>query len=76
MNTLVVHPKTDAQEIAVKAVLEALDIAFEKIEDNNLYQSPTLPPHITDEIKKSEEQFKNGQYSTHEEVKKEFQRYL
>jgi hypothetical protein len=70
MATLVVHPKTLAQEKAVKAVLEAMDIAFEKIEhDIESEEVCILPPHVIDAIKISEEEFKNGKFYSYQEVK-------
>ena len=70
MNTLIVHPKTQAQEKAVKAVLEALDIAFEKVDDvTDPQEIFILPPNVLDAVKKSEEQIRNGQFYTYNQVK-------
>lgn len=69
MNTLIVHPKTQAQEKAVKAVLEALDIAFEKVDNNDPDETCILPSHVVGAVKKSEEQIKNGQFYTYNQVK-------
>jgi 20S proteasome alpha/beta subunit len=77
MTTLVVHPKTLAQEKAVKAVLEAMDIAFDKIEaGSDSEEVCILPPHVIDAIKISEEEFKNGKFYTNDEVKNELRGYL
>jgi len=70
MTTLVVHPKTLAQEKAVEAVLRALDIAFDKIEaSSDSEEVCILPPHVIDAIKISEEEFKNGKFYSYQEVK-------
>ena len=76
MNTFIVHPKTQAQEKAIKAVLEAMKIDFEADQHGKDDAVCILPAHVLDAVKKSEEQFKNGQYYTNEEIKKEFQQYL
>ena len=77
MNTLIVHPKNQAQEKAVKAVLKAMDIAFEKVSGTDAEKEIcVLPPHVIEQVKKAEEQLKNGNFSTHEEVKNEFRHYL
>ena len=58
-------------------VLEALDIPFEKEDLQNQNEDICiLPPHVTEAIRKSEEQIKNGQFSTHEEVMQQFKKYL
>ena len=70
MDSFIVHPQTKAQEKAVKALLEALDIAFEKMDlQNQTEEICILPPHVIEAIKKSEEQIKNGQFYTYDEVK-------
>jgi hypothetical protein len=68
MNTFIVHPQTEAQHKAVKAILEALEIDFEMVD---AAEDPyILPPHVLEGIKISEEQFKTGQFYTHGDVKK------
>lgn len=44
MSTIVIHPETEAQEKAVKAVLEALQINFEQEADETEYimSSPAM----------------------------------
>lgn len=74
MNSFIVYPQNKEQEKAVKAVFEALDVAFEKVTDHS--QKEVLPPHVVEAVRKSEEQIKNGEYYTHEEVMKEFKKYL
>lgn len=69
MNTFIVHPKNQAQEKAVKAVLEALNIAFEKIDTKAQDEEFILPPHVVQAVKKSEEQIKNGQSYSYNQVK-------
>lgn len=77
MDSFIIHPQTEAQEKAVQAVLEALDIAFEKKDlQNQNEEICILPPHVIEAIRKSEEQIKNGQFYLHEEVMKEFKKYL
>jgi len=72
MNTFIVHPHTEAQEKAVKAILEALNVDF-IIEDD---ESLPLPANVIAQIKKSEAEIAGGQFYTHEEVMKEYRRYL
>ena len=74
MNTFIVHPQTEEQQKAVKAILEALNVDFEM--DSSDQEGCVLPNHIVEQVKKSDEQFKNGQYYTHEEVMNEFRQYL
>lgn len=69
MNTFIVHPKNQAQEKAVKAVLEALNIAFEKVDTKGQDEKSILPPHVVQAVKKSEEQIKNGQSYSYNQVK-------
>jgi hypothetical protein len=69
MNTLIVHPQTQAQEKALKAVLEALDIAFENINTNKPEEICTLPSHVVETVRKSEAQIKNGEFQTYDQVK-------
>ena len=51
MSTLVVYPQTDAQEKAVKAVLEALQINFEQMADEAAY---ILSPAVAYKAEQSE----------------------
>ena len=72
MNSIIVYPHTEAQEKAVKAVLDALEIYFENFEMAN---KEILPQHVIDAIKISEEQLKNGEYHTHDEVMQKYKKY-
>ncbi|TKC00905.1 DUF2683 family protein [Pedobacter cryophilus] len=71
MDSYIVHPQNKAQEKAVKAVLEALNVAFEKLnfQAGGEDEICILPPHVVEAVKKSEEQIKNGQFYTYDEVK-------
>ena len=55
MSTLVVYPQTDAQEKAVKAVLEALQINFEQMADEAAY---ILSPAVVYKTEQSEAETK------------------
>ena len=61
METLIVYP-TKAQEKAVTAFLEALNVQFEK-------KQTALPPHVLAGIKKGQEDIKAGDTFTYEEFK-------
>ena len=61
METLLVRPRK-AQEKAIIAFLEALKVPFEKKED--------LPLHVTEGIKKGQEDVNAGRTFTLEEFKK------
>jgi len=74
MDSFIVYPQNKAQEKAVKAFFEALDVTFEKVADHS--QKEILPPHVVEAVRKSEEQLKNGERYSHEEVMKEFKKYL
>lgn len=65
MDTFIVRPETKAQEKAVKAVLEALNIAFERKKE----EKETLPSHVLEGVKRGQEQARKGQVKTYEEVK-------
>ena len=65
MSTIVIHPTAD-QERIVKAFLEALDISFEK-DDNN-----ELPQHVLEGIEKGQGDYKAGRFKTYEEFKKKY----
>lgn len=65
MDTFIVRPETKAQEKAVKAALEALNVAFERRNE----QEEILPPHVLEGIKRGQEQARKGQVKTYEEVK-------
>lgn len=56
METLIVHPENKAQLNAIKQVLKAMKISFEK-EDR-----PYNPEFVT-KIKKSEQNFKEGKFT-------------
>jgi hypothetical protein len=58
MSTFVVHLETEAQEKAVKAVLEALQINFEKEVDETEYIKSSSV--MVARLKQSEEDIKNG----------------
>ena len=57
MESLTIHPENKAQLTAVKAVLKALKISFEKNE--NSYN-----PEFVKKIKESEADFANGKFET------------
>jgi len=61
METLLVYP-TKTQQKAVTAFLKALNVHFEKKED-------VLPKHVTEGIKRGQEDFKNGNTVLYEEFK-------
>lgn len=75
MNTIIVHPKTEAEQNAIQAFLEGLDVDFETAfyEEED---SCELPAHVIEGIKKSEQEIREGKFYTHEEVMKEFKHYL
>ncbi len=56
METLIVHPDNEAQLTAVKAVLKALNISFEK---KKYYDSDFVK-----KIKDSETSFRKGKFKT------------
>lgn len=72
MDTFIVRPETKAQEKAVKAVLEALNIAFERKKE----EKETLPSHVLEGVKRGQEQARKGLLTPHEEVMKKFSKYL
>jgi len=74
MNTFIVHPKTIAQQEAVRAALEALNVDFES--DESEQGVCILPPNVVEQVKKSEEQFKEGKWYSHQEVMSEYSKYL
>ncbi len=57
MESITIHPENKAQLTAVKAVLKALKISFEKTET-------TYNPEFVKKIKESETDFKNGKFKT------------
>lgn len=57
METLLVYPENNKQLKALKAVMAALNVKFEKKEE-----SP-YDPEFVKKIERSKEQMKNGQYS-------------
>jgi hypothetical protein len=57
MESIIVHPENKAQLTALKAVLKAMKIAFEKKED-------TYNPEFVEKIRESDEDFKAGRYKT------------
>jgi len=62
MSTYVIHP-TDEQEKVVKAFLEALDISFEKEDEQ-------LPDHVLAGIARGQEDIKAGRTMSFDEFKK------
>lgn len=56
METLIVHPDNEAQLTAVKAVLKALNVSFEKKKDYD--------PDFVKKIKDSEISFRKGKFKT------------
>ncbi|SEK78146.1 DUF2683 family protein [Parapedobacter koreensis] len=58
METFIVHPENKAQANAIKAVLKAMNISFEKT------SGKTYDPSFVKKIKKSEEEFRNGQFKS------------
>ena len=63
METLIVYP-TKAQEKAVTAFLNALNVQFEKKQE-------VLPPHVLAGIKKGQEDIKAGDTFTYDEFKQQ-----
>jgi hypothetical protein len=57
MESIIVHPENKAQLTALKAVLRAMKIAFEKKEES-------YNPEFVEKIRQSEEDFKAGRYQT------------
>ncbi len=57
METLILRPKNQKQLAAIEAVLQALDIAFQKEEEID------YDPAFVEKIKKSEKNFKEGKYT-------------
>ena len=62
MSTFVIHTDKEQEKI-VKAFLEALDISFEK-DDND-----TLPSYVLEGIAKGQEDFKAGRTMSFDEFK-------
>lgn len=56
METLIVHPENKAQLNAVKQVLKAMKIPFEK-------EDKPYNPEFVAKIKKSEQNFKEGKFT-------------
>nr|WP_315419723.1 DUF2683 family protein [uncultured Pedobacter sp.] len=56
METLIVHPENKAQLNAVKQVLKAMKISFEK-------EEKPYNPEFVAKIKKSEQNFKEGNFT-------------
>jgi len=56
METLIVHPENKAQLNAVKQVLKAMKISFEK-------EDKPYNPEFVAKIKKSEQNFKEGKFT-------------
>jgi hypothetical protein len=67
MTTLIVHPENQAQEKAVKAVLEVLNISFEKVSDAG--KADTLPDHIVEAINNAQHQIANGKVYSYAQVR-------
>lgn len=64
MSTFVIHTDKEQEKI-VKAFLEALDISFEKDDEE-------LPQHVLDGIARGEEDYAAGRYITLDEFKKKY----
>jgi hypothetical protein len=58
METIVVHPKNKKQSATVEAILKALDVSFNKEEQD------TYNPEFVAKIKESERQIKEGNFIT------------
>lgn len=67
MQALIVYP-TKAQEKAVTAFLNALNVQFEKKQE-------VLPPHVLEGIRKGQEDIKSGDTFTYEEFKQQLSIY-
>lgn len=65
METYLVHPNK-SQEKALKAFLKALEVPYEKREDE------ILPTHVVKGIKKAQQQLEKGLGKTSEEVFKKY----
>ncbi|TSD63410.1 hypothetical protein FFF34_017620 [Inquilinus sp. KBS0705] len=65
MATYIVSP-TEEQEKALNAFLKALEVAFVKDDQEE------LPPHVIAGIKKGEEDYEAGRYTSFDEFKKKF----
>jgi hypothetical protein len=65
MSTFVIHTDQQQEKI-VKAFLEALDISFEK-DDNEI-----LPQHVLDGIVRGQEDIAAGRYITFDEFKEKY----
>ena len=120
MNSLIVHPKTEAQEKTLIEFFKAFNVDFEVVPDNSVAEEPlkyqsgkniglvksavedsasmdfiesskkkavekildgidgsndladsqVLPPHVIEAVNRSEEQIKDGQFFTYDEVKR------
>ncbi len=55
---LIVHPKNQEQLLAVESILKMLKIDFQK------EQESSYDPEFVAKIKKSEQNFKNGNFTT------------
>lgn len=62
METYIIHP-TKEQAKVVKAFLEALNVTFEKKQDK-------LPIHVTESVKKAQEEVDSGKTVSYEEFKR------
>jgi hypothetical protein len=60
METLVAHPQNEAQEKALRAIMEALQVPFET--EPILNNEGPYDPEFVAKIKRSDENFKNGKY--------------
>ena len=61
METLVVHPQNDAQEKAVKAILEVLQVPYERepeVDNESLYN-----PEFVAKILQGDEDIKAGRFT-------------
>ena len=66
MDSYIIHPQTKAQEKALKAVLEALQVDFECLKAGIEEQ---LPEAVVQKVKKSQQQIAEGKFISLDEMK-------
>ena len=57
METIVIHPQTEAQDKVLRAVIEALDVPFETEPETT--ESPYIPEFVST-VNQAREDIKNG----------------
>lgn len=57
-NIFIIHPETSEEENALKAFVKALKMKFE------VTKKKSYDPEFVDKIKRSEQEFKGGNYTT------------